>query len=70
MRFLDPNGRQTMREAGADIDEAEMMVRLDPDMVREHLANAPPRFGLRARNPERDLSVGDNNIIFGSTLAF
>ena len=46
MRFLDPNGRQAMREAGADIDEAEMMVRLDPDMVREHLANAPSRFGL------------------------
>ena len=66
MRFLDPNGRQTMREAGAEIDEAEMMVRLDPDMVREHLANAPSRFGLRARNPERDLSIGDNNIIFGS----
>ena len=66
MRFLEPASRKLMAEAGADVDEAEQMVRFDPDMVREHLKNAPAAFGLRARNPEHDLKVGGNHIIFGS----
>ena len=66
MRFLEPASRKLMLAAGAEVDEAEMMVRLDPDLVREQLANAPAEFGLRARNPAHDLKVGGNNIIFGS----
>ncbi|MGI9221017.1 MAG: trimethylamine methyltransferase family protein [Woeseiaceae bacterium] len=66
MRFLEPSSRKLMREAGAKVDEAEKIVRFDPDMVREHLAKAPAEFGLRARNPDHDLQVGGNNIIFGS----
>ena len=66
MRFLQPASRQMMQEAGAEVDEAEMIVRFDPDMVREKLQHAPAEFELRARNPEHDLQVGANNIIFGS----
>ena len=66
MRFLQPASRQMMQEAGAEVDEAEMIVRFDPDMVREKLQHAPAEFELRARNPEHDLKVGANNIIFGS----
>lgn len=66
MRFLEPASRKLMREAGADVDEAEKMVRLDPDMVREYLRHAPATFELRARNPQRDLRVGGRHMIFGS----
>ncbi len=66
MRFLQPASRKMMQEAGAEVDEAEQMVRFDPDMVREKLQHAPAEFELRARNPEHDLKVGGNNIIFGS----
>ncbi|MGI9202198.1 MAG: trimethylamine methyltransferase family protein [Woeseiaceae bacterium] len=66
MRFLEPASRKLMLAAGAEVDESEMMVRFDPDLVREHLANAPAEFGLRARNSAHDLKVGGNNIIFGS----
>jgi trimethylamine--corrinoid protein Co-methyltransferase len=66
MRFLQPASRKMMQEAGAEVDEAEQMVRFDPDMVREKLLHAPAEFELRARNPEHDLKVGGNNIIFGS----
>lgn len=66
MRFLEPNSRKLMREAGADVDEAEKIVRCDPDMVRELLQHAPAQFELRARNPQHDLVVGANNIVFGS----
>jgi trimethylamine--corrinoid protein Co-methyltransferase len=66
MRFLQPTSRKMMQEAGAEVDEAEMIVRFDPDLVREKLQHAPAEFELRARNPEHDLKVGGNNIIFGS----
>jgi trimethylamine--corrinoid protein Co-methyltransferase len=55
-----------MRKAGADVDEAEEIVRFDPAMVREKLSLAPATFELRARNPARDLKVGGNNILFAS----
>jgi trimethylamine--corrinoid protein Co-methyltransferase len=66
MRFLQPASRKLMQAAGAEVDEGQKIVRFDPDMVREKLQHAPAEFELRARNPERDLKVGGNNIIFGS----
>jgi len=66
MRFLEPASRQMMLAAGADVDEDDMIVRFDPDLVRERLALAPAEFELRARNPAHDLKVGGNNVIFGS----
>jgi trimethylamine--corrinoid protein Co-methyltransferase len=66
MRFLEPGSRDILREAGAQVDEAEMIVRFDPAMVMENLAHAPANFGLRARNPAHDLKVGGNNILFAS----
>ena len=66
MRFLEPGSRDTMREAGADVDEAEMIVRFDPDLIKEKLAQAPAKFGLRARNPAHNLTVGGNHILFAS----
>ena len=66
MRFLEPRSRDMLRKAGADVDEAEKIVRFDPALIKEKLALAPAEFGLRARNPEHDLKVGAHNIIFGS----
>jgi trimethylamine--corrinoid protein Co-methyltransferase len=66
MRFLEPGSRDMLRKAGAEVDETEMIVRFDPDLVKEKLALAPPEFELRARNPAHDLKVGGNNILFSS----
>ena len=66
MRFLYDENRRILATAGADVDEASQMVRMDRGLVREKLALAPRRFGLRARNPQRNLVVGDNNIVFAS----
>jgi trimethylamine--corrinoid protein Co-methyltransferase len=35
-------------------------------MVLEQLAHAPSIFGLRARNPARDLVIGGNHLVFGA----
>jgi trimethylamine--corrinoid protein Co-methyltransferase len=66
MRFLEPGSRKIMRQAGADIDEANKMVLLDSALVEEKLALAPSGFSLRARNPTHNLKVGGNNILFSS----
>ncbi len=66
MRFLEPSSRDTMRKAGANVDDSTQMVRLDPALVREKLALAPAEFGLRARNPAHDLKIGGNRIVFTS----
>jgi trimethylamine--corrinoid protein Co-methyltransferase len=66
MRFLEPASRVLLARAGAQVDEDSMMVRLDRGLVREQLAHAPREFALRARNPEHDLHIGGNRIVFGA----
>ncbi|MDH3531931.1 MAG: trimethylamine methyltransferase family protein [Gammaproteobacteria bacterium] len=66
MRFLESRSRKLMKTAGADVDEATLMVRFERGLVSEKLALAPREFGLRARNPQHNLKVGGNHIIFAS----
>ena len=66
MRFLESSSRELMRSAGAEVDDAEMIVRFDPALVMEKLALAPAEFDLRARNPAHDLKIGGNRILFSS----
>lgn len=64
IRFLEAESRRLMKAMGADCDEGTMMVRFDRVLVMEKLALAPREFGLRARNPEHNLHIGDRNVIF------
>ncbi|MEX2649817.1 MAG: trimethylamine methyltransferase family protein [Alphaproteobacteria bacterium] len=49
--------------AGATVDRAARRVRLDRGLVEPSVAKAPATFGLRARNPERDLEFGGRNLV-------
>ena len=66
MRFLEVGSRLRLASEGADVDEETMMVRLDRAMVMEKIAQAPSSFNLRARNQNRNLTVGDSHLIFAS----
>jgi trimethylamine---corrinoid protein Co-methyltransferase len=57
--------REAFRRAGAPVDDDTQLVRLGRDIVEAHLAKAPQRFVLHARNPARHLHVGDNVVNFG-----
>ncbi len=57
--------RAAFRHGGAMVDEDTQMVRLGREVVEAHLAHAPERFVLHARNPLRDLHVGGNVVNFG-----
>ena len=57
--------REVYRSAGALVDETTQMVRLGRELIEAQLAQAPARFVLHARNPARDLHIGDNIVNFG-----
>jgi len=57
--------REAYRRAGALVDEETQIVRLGRDIVEAHVAQAPQRFVLHARNAARHLHVGDNVVNFG-----
>jgi trimethylamine---corrinoid protein Co-methyltransferase len=64
MRVLSPRGRTVLASAGAQVDEATQMVRLDPAMVSAALATAPREVNLVAGNPQRTCHVGGRHVIF------
>lgn len=58
LRVLLPEARARFAAAGARVEEASAMVRLDPGLVEAALASAPARVELMARNPERHAAIG------------
>jgi trimethylamine--corrinoid protein Co-methyltransferase len=66
MRMLEPSSRELLGKAGAEIDADAQIVRFDPNLVREKVALSPGSFTLRARNPQHDLTIGGNHIVFAS----
>ncbi len=65
-RFLESDSRLRLKQAGADVNESDRMVRFDRALVLERIAEAPGEFPLRARNPAHDLVIGGNHIVFSS----
>src|SRR2546430_11951204 len=64
MRVLSPRGRAVLAGAGASVDEASQMVRLDPGLVTTALASVPAEANLVARNPARSCRVGGPHVVF------
>ena len=65
LEIRSAEARAIYARAGALVDDESGLVRVGRDIVEAHLAHAPERFVLYARNPERDLHVGGNVINFG-----
>ncbi len=67
MEIMHDESRAILKRAGCDVDEASQRVRFDPEMIAETIRTVPSRFTLQARNPARNLTVGDGSLIFAST---
>jgi trimethylamine--corrinoid protein Co-methyltransferase len=65
IEIRSPAARAVYLRHGATVEEESQIVRLGRDVVEAHLAHAPERFTLRARNRQRDLQVGGNIVNFG-----
>jgi trimethylamine--corrinoid protein Co-methyltransferase len=66
LEVLGDRARDRLAAAGADVDRANRRVRLDPGLVEERIATAPAAFTLRARNPDRDVTIGGRHLVFTS----
>ncbi|MRG54435.1 methyltransferase [Phyllobacterium sp. SYP-B3895] len=67
IEILHDESRTLLKAAGADIDMSNLRVRFDPAMVEEKIRTVPSSFTLQARNPARNLTVGDGSLIFAAT---
>ena len=63
MEVMGGDARRLYREAGADVDDSAMRVRLDRGLVMEQVAKAPAEVTLHSRNPERSVTLGGNRIV-------
>ena len=65
LEVRSPAARDIFRKSGALVDDESQIVRIGADIVKHFASQAPERFVLHARNPERDLHVGGNVVNFG-----
>lgn len=60
--FYLEEAREILKQHGAKVDGE--MVYFDPDLVMEYVAKAPSEFSQLARNPENNVRIGGNRIVF------
>jgi trimethylamine--corrinoid protein Co-methyltransferase len=65
IEVMSERARRFFAEAGAEVDGARDIVRLDRALLMELVARAPSRFTLTPRNPDHAITLGGNHINFG-----
>ena len=65
IEVMSDRARGFLAAAGAQVDPASPMVRLDRGLVEKALTTAPASFVLEPRNPARRIMMGGNRINFG-----
>ncbi|WP_350335100.1 trimethylamine methyltransferase family protein [Coralliovum pocilloporae] len=65
IEVMSADALELFREAGAEIDDATMTVRLAPEIVEQALSTVPSHFTLTPRNPDRQITLGGNHLTFG-----
>jgi trimethylamine---corrinoid protein Co-methyltransferase len=63
IRVLLPEARETLRKAGASVDEETQLVRFEPELVEQATASAPSSFELIGRSPERTVTLGRRQLV-------
>ena len=65
MEILNPEALEIFRATGACTIDGEN-VRMGRDFVMEYIAMAPSQWTITPRNPDRAVTVGGNNLLFGN----
>jgi trimethylamine--corrinoid protein Co-methyltransferase len=65
MEVMSPRALALLKTAGADVDPATQMVRVDRGLVDAALRRAPAAFALTPRNPAKQVSMGASRVNFG-----
>ena len=64
IEFLNPEACQILAEAGCKVEGTN--VRMGADFVMEMLGRAPASFTVTPRNPDRQITIGENVMVFGN----
>ena len=64
LEFHDDEALSIFEKAGAMVDHPNRHVRFDRQFILDLVAKAPLSFTWLARNPERNLKIGENSIAF------
>ncbi|MEM7723829.1 MAG: trimethylamine methyltransferase family protein [Pseudomonadota bacterium] len=64
IEFLNDDAIAHLKRAGCIVEGQN--VRFDPDFVTEMVAKAPSSFTLTPRNPDRQITIGGNHMVFGN----
>jgi trimethylamine--corrinoid protein Co-methyltransferase len=64
IELLDAEALDIFAEAGADVERAARRVRIDRGLLMDAVSKAPASFTLHARNPEKSVIIGGDNIVF------
>lgn len=62
IEFLNPEAVEILRKAGCKISGTN--VKMDEDFVMEMVGHAPESFTMTPRNPDRELIMGGNHMLF------
>ncbi len=65
IELMSAEARQMFAEAGAEVDEATGVVKIDRALVAQKISTAPSQFVLTPRNPDKRLVFGGNYTAFG-----
>jgi trimethylamine---corrinoid protein Co-methyltransferase len=69
MDFVHDEARQILKRAGADVRPDTPRVRFDRNLVLQAIKTCPSEFTLHARNPERNVRIGGNNLVFAQVAS-
>ncbi len=64
IEFLNPESQGILKQAGCTVDGTN--VRMGRDFVMEMVAKAPSQFTITPRNPDRQIIIGGNHMVFGN----
>lgn len=64
--FSDGEALNLWEAAGALVDRENQCVRIESNLVEEALKTVPPSFTLRARNPDKNVTIGGNHVNFAT----
>ena len=65
IELMSPRALELCAAAGADVDRASGIVRLDRGLIAQALTTAPSSFVLTPRNPARQVILGGRHVSFG-----
>ncbi len=66
IRVLNANARERFKQAGASVDNESWIVKIDRSLVAKALESAPSEFVMHGATPEKNVSLGGDNIAFVS----